>query len=200
VNILKEWERDPPVHPMHTMAALWYDFKERREDPKSPVYRFRDDIPDLCAQQKDGKEALRIAVNSIRPNGKMHNHQSKVSAALPTLRGHLIAHYDLLIESANFAELHSLIWIKKLHGIGPMTVYDVSVRFGAWLGLKPEAIYIHAGTKAGLKALGVKPKYTWSHIVRMEQLPPILRRKDPDEVEDFLCTYRMAFELLKERT
>lgn len=199
MNILKEWERDPPIEPMTSMPALWHDFKRRREDPKSPVCRFRDDIPDWCREQLDGTEALRIAVRSKRPNGKMHNHQSKVSPALPRFEAVLVQRYHLLIRCKTFGQLHALLEILATTGIGPMTIYDVAVRFGAWLDLEPEVIYIHAGTAAGLRALGIKPMYS-ERSIPMEILPRILRRKSADEVEDFLCTYRLAFErIINER-
>lgn len=195
MNILKEWERDPPAEPMTSVPALWYDFIRRREDPKSPVCRFRDNIPDACAQDGSAAMAMRRAVRSIRPNGKMHNHQSKVSPALPALEQALEERMTTLIRMENFHQLWVMIGILRTPGIGPMTTYDVAVRFGAWLGLKPERIYIHAGTAAGLKALGVSVK-GFGDTIPMEMLPRILRRKDPDTVEDFLCTYRLAFERL----
>ena len=47
-----------------------------------------------------------------------------------------------------------------------------------------------------MKALGLSTKrLEWTFP--MELLPAILRNKDADEVEDFLCTYRLAFEGLK---
>jgi hypothetical protein len=195
LNIIKEWERDPPHEPMTSMPALWYDFKRRREDPRSPVCRFRDNIPDWCAEQSDGMRALSIAVRSIRPNGKMHNHQSKVSRALPRYEQHLLSRYDLLVHAASFAQLYIMLEMFATPGIGPMTIYDVAVRFGAWLELEPDRIYIHAGTSAGLRALGLKP-WPGEMTMPMEVLPRVLRRKPADEVEDFLCTYRLAFERL----
>jgi len=175
------------------MTALWYDFKRRRRDPKSPVCRFRDTIPDECARQDKALDSLRMAVRSIRPNGKMHNHQSKVSAALPALEKELLFHLPALMEAQTFGQLHALIGALKTPGIGPMTVYDVAVRFGAWRGLSPKYIYVHAGTAAGLKALGIKPQ---GGRISMGKLPVVLQTKDADTVEDFLCTYRLAFERL----
>jgi hypothetical protein len=196
MNILKEWERDPPNGPVDTMTGLWYDFKRRRRDPKSPVCRFRDNIPDACAAADSPYEALSLAVRSIRPNGKMHNHQSKVSKALPALEERLMESIGALTKATTFGQLYSMIELRSGHGIGPMTIYDVAVRFGAYLGVKPDAIYLHAGTLAGLKALGLKTR-GWFLSFPMELLPAILRNKDPDEVEDFLCTYRLAFERLR---
>ena len=115
---------------------------------------------------------------------------------MPALEEKLASRMRLLTQAQSFGQLYATIDILATPGIGPMTVYDVAVRFGAWLGLKPEAIYIHAGTKAGLRALGWTTK-SYERTFPMELLPAVLRNKDPDEVEDFLCTYRLAFEGLK---
>ena len=192
MDIMKEWQRDPPRTEMTTMTALWYDFKRRRRDPASPICRFRDDIPDACARDGNAEVALRRAVRSIRPNGKMHNHQSKVSKTLPLLEEKLMDNIRVLTKAEKFGQLYHTIEMLAPKGIGPMTTYDVSVRFGAYLGLKPDVVYLHAGTQAGLKALGLSTKrLEWTFP--MELLPAILRNKDADEVEDFLCTYRLAF-------
>jgi len=175
------------------MTALWYDFKRRRRDPKSPVCRFRDNIPEACAQDITALDALRRAVRSKRPNGKMHNHQSKVSKTLPLLEDKLVGSINALCKSDSFGMLYNSIELRAPKGIGPMTTYDVAVRFGAYLNLKPDRIYLHAGTLAGLKALGLDTKGWWQTFP-MELLPAILRNKDADTVEDFLCTYRLAFE------
>jgi hypothetical protein len=190
VNIEREWEKRPPKEPMTSMRALWRDFSWRRNDPTSPICTGRDNIPEYCAEARSEAEALRRAVRSIRPNGKMHNHQSKVSRALPKFEYVLMRRLDKLVECETFNQLYWMIDTLKTEGIGPMTVYDVAVRFGAKLELEPEKIYIHAGTKSGLLALGIETK---DASIPMELLPYPLRSRLPDVVEDFLCTYRMAF-------
>lgn len=194
MNIEREWELRPPVEPMTSIRALWRDFVWRRNDPTSPICTGRDNIPEYCVEAPTVAEALVRAVRSIRPNGKMHNHQSKVSKSLPKFEYRLMRSVDALArECENFNQLYWAINSMRTEGIGPMTVYDVSVRFGAKLGLIPEKIYIHAGTKAGLQALGIETK---DDSVPMELLPYPLRHRVPDVVEDFLCTYRLAFEKL----
>jgi hypothetical protein len=191
VNIEKEWRRDPPLTKMDNLDALWLDFVRRRADPASPVRRFRDDIPNWCREAPGPRVALWRAVRSKRPSGKMHNHQSKVTPALPAFGLSLSRRLKALMKSEDFHQLYVLMGLLAPKGIGPMTIYDVATRFGAYLGLKPEYIYIHAGTKAGLQALGIATK---GHpFISMDMLPVELQDKDPDTVEDFLCTYRSAF-------
>lgn len=193
MNIEKEWERDPPTRPMNSLENLWRDFMKRRADPASPVCRFRDNIPEYCQEADNAREALRRAVASIRPNGKMHNHQSKVSSSLPNFFSILSRRRGHLAVSPSFDVLYHRIKRLAPKGIGEMTVYDVAVRFGAYLGLKPEMIYMHAGTRSGLNAL-MGTKFGPRHeVMPMWLLPAELQDKDPDTVEDFLCTYRSAF-------
>jgi hypothetical protein len=193
MNILREWELRPPREPMTSMAALWRDFTWRRADPTSPICTQRDNIPDWCKEASSPREALERAVRSKRPNGKMHNHQSKVSKALPKYERVLTENLPMLAASGTFDRLHRVMTRLAPAGIGPMTVYDVAVRFGAYLNLEPDVIYVHAGTEAGLKAIGF---VTIEGTVPMWRLPFILRNRRPDDVEDFLCTYRIAFEQL----
>src|SRR5262245_26677846 len=93
---------------MTTVTALWYDFKRRRRDPASPVNYNRDNIPDACAADGSAEVALRRAVRSIRPNGKMHNHQSKVSRALPAYEENLVKHIRALTHAETFGALYYL--------------------------------------------------------------------------------------------
>lgn len=193
MNILREWELRPPREPMTSMAALWRDFTWRRADPTSPICTQRDNIPDWCKEASSPREALERAVRSKRPNGKMHNHQSKVSKALPKYEYVLTQNLPLLATSKHFDKLHRSMWLIRTDGIGPMTVYDVAVRFGAYLSLEPDRIYVHAGTKAGLEALGIR---VLGDTVNMKRLGFTLQNRRPDDVEDFLCTYRIAFDQL----
>ena len=45
--------------------------------------------------------------------------------------------------------------ISPIYGAGPVMIYDTSLRIGAFLKLKPELIYLHAGARSGAKALGI---------------------------------------------
>lgn len=196
MNIKQEWEKRPPRFQPKCLADLWDDFVWRRSLPDSPINTRRDNIPDWCAEAPSARIALKRAVASRRPNGKMHNHQSKVSAALPSLYLVLSRNLRHLCSSKSFDNLHTRIARLAPKGIGEMTVYDVSVRFGAYLGLKPEMIYMHAGTRGGLNAM-MGTKFGSRHkVFPMWLMPMELQEEDPDEVEDFLCTYRDAFELV----
>jgi hypothetical protein len=63
---------------------------------------------------------------------------------------------------SSFDELFQMVdnAIGGIHGIGPLTVYDTACRIGEYLNLKPEKIYLHAGTRAA--------KYAPGHLVSVE--------------------------------
>ena len=66
-------------------------------------------------------------------------------------------------------------------------VYDTSLRVGAYLGLTPRFVYLHAGARAGAKALGLN---AGTKKLAMSDLPHELQVLAPEEVEDFLCIYK----------
>lgn len=69
-------------------------------------------------------------------------------------------------------------------------VYHTALHIGAKLGLKPDKIYLHRGTRAGARKLGVN---TRSATLSVDSLPTPLRVLDPREAEDFLCIYKARF-------
>jgi len=94
-------------------------------------------------------------------------------------------------------EIHGLRSFRDVHrelegrigdfpGIGPLTVYDLALAIGAHLGFEPEAVYLHAGTAAGARALGLD---TEAGTLSIDVLPPAFRKLRCYEVEDCLCIY-----------
>jgi hypothetical protein len=89
--------------------------------------------------------------------------------------------------SADFRVLHDVVErsIRPIRGIGELAVYDFSLRIGAFLGLSPTMVYLHAGARDGARALGLKG-------VRLDprELPPAFSKLSPAEIEDCLCIYK----------
>jgi hypothetical protein len=93
----------------------------------------------------------------------------------------------------SFSELHSLFHslLVKIFGVNELYVYDAAQRMGAFLGLKPKQVYLHAGVRKGTTALGLDVKgRPW---VEMDNLPRALRGVSADHLENFLCIYRKHF-------
>jgi hypothetical protein len=77
--------------------------------------------------------------------------------------------------------------IGSIRGIGPWVVYDTALRIGPFLGLEPEHVYLHRGTREGARQ--VTPK--WRQLtLEVTDLPEAFRTLRPHEIEDCLCVYK----------
>jgi hypothetical protein len=96
----------------------------------------------------------------------------------------------------SFDELHGLVrrTIGRISGIGPLTVYDTTHRIGAFLKLRPEFVYLHAGVCSGAKALGLDYR---ADKLPMSALPKAFQRLLPEQAEDCLCIYKDELKRLR---
>jgi hypothetical protein len=94
-----------------------------------------------------------------------------------------------LERATSFDDLHERVGaaIGSLQGIGELTVYDTALRIGAKLGHLPKAVYLHAGTRAGARALGLDWK---AEVLPIRAFPAELRVLAPHEIEDCLCIFK----------
>lgn len=142
------------------------------------------------SEQSSIGNAIRQAALAINCEGKRYSHQRRLSQSI------LDEAYEILINESvsfvdigSFEELHSLIerLVINKKGIGPLYVYDTSLRIGAYLGLLPRKIYLHAGTREGARALGLNWR---SGFLSISELPSELHDLKPHEIEDFLCIFK----------
>ena len=89
----------------------------------------------------------------------------------------------------DFDDLYSVIddEIGTIPGVGKLMTYDTALRIGANMRLEPRLVYLHAGTSKGAKRLGLS---TREGVLRPKDIPPVLRRLSPREIEDCLCIYK----------
>lgn len=127
--------------------------------------------------------------NSLRL--KRHSHQYRIPGKiLVRAKTKLQERAMQIARVASFESLHDLVekTILPIHGIGPLTVYDIALRIGTFLKLEPKLIYLHAGAREGAKAIKLSGK-----TIQRRQLPKELRRLSPAEIEHCLCIYRKNF-------
>ncbi len=68
-------------------------------------------------------------------------------------------------------------------------VYDTAIRIGARFDLEPVKVYVHAGTRDGVRALGLDGGQS---VIEMHELPEPIRRLSGREAEDLLCRYKSS--------
>lgn len=194
MNIEREWKRKPPKHNVSTLRGLWADWSWRRADPESPLYRNRDDLVDFCANDcQTLSHAIAFAVESVRPNGKLHNHQSRVPQKVRDMfKDRLLtpSARARIYRAATFGHLHEVLSEFAPVGIGPVTLYDIATRIGAYQMLEPDVLFLHAGPKLGAARLLGPEAVRGRECLSMAEFPYPLNRQRADEVEDFLCVYR----------
>jgi hypothetical protein len=132
--------------------------------------------------------AVRRASFATTPDGKRYHHQRRLSTA--TLEAlHALLRRAPLARCRSFHELHTMVRrvIGPVPGVGRLMIYDTALRIGAKLGLEPERVYLHAGTRDGARNLGLDWR---AESVEMKELPAELRRLKAHQVEDVLCIYK----------
>lgn len=200
MDITKLFEKAPPREPLLTLATLVRDWNWRTA-PGGGLDLRRDAVVAYTGEAKNFRQAVYRAVASRDRNGKMHNHQTKVPELIRQEFGGRIVgvwQYDWPNRSPrSFDGLYDALVELRPKGIGPVTTYDVAVRLGAWLGLRPGSLYLHAGVRQGWEALW-GPELRHRHLrgcfrVGRYNWPKELQEMDADDLEDFLCTYRAVF-------
>lgn len=92
-----------------------------------------------------------------------------------------------LARAHSFTDLYNRVEsaVDHIAMIGPLTIYDIAHRIGAYLGLEPQEVYLHAGTLEGAQALGFR-----SSMLRKGDLPRAFQRLSAAEIEDCLCIFK----------
>ena len=135
-------------------------------------------------------KAIKVSILAVDQRGKRLPHQRRIpEEALRRACAALLFKATEINNCRNFSELHEIVHatIKPIHGIGELVIYDTALRIGAFLGIEPTEVFIHAGTRSGAKALGFKAPMK---ALDMRTLPIELQSLEPHQVEDFLCIYK----------
>lgn len=123
------------------------------------------------------------------PDGRRYDHQRRLpDAVLQEVRGRL--QMGGFQRCQGFDDVFKVVdeSIGDVRGVGELMVYDTALRIGAYLGLLPQVIYLHRGTRVGARALGLNTPTAGTLLI--EDLPPELRVLEPHEVEDVLCIFK----------
>lgn len=144
--------------------------------------------------QPDLATAVDTAAKATNSQGKRYAHQCRIKKV--AMRKALAALRDAVAEiekAVDFDELYAAIYaaVGEIKGIGDLYVYDTAFRVGAYLGLAPRRVYLHAGTRAGARKLGLTTRGR-PHVEakEVEAEAPEFAELSPAEMEDVLCIYK----------
>lgn len=134
--------------------------------------------------------AIESAALATDECGKRFDHQRRIKrASLRHARTAFLGALSTLRDCKSFDDLHSLVCAltANIAGLGELYRYDTCLRLGAYMGLSPTRVYLHAGTRVGAKALGFPANVP--HLDSRE-LPAEFQVLEPYEIEDVLCIYK----------
>jgi hypothetical protein len=123
-------------------------------------------------------------------DGKRYSHQHRLKRQdLKAGTNKLRERIPEIKACQSFSELHEIVCsiTETINGLGPLYAYDTALRLGANLGIAPDRVYLHAGTRAGAKALGLN---YWQAFLPVRDFPAPVRALAPDRIESFLCLYK----------
>ncbi|MGH7053410.1 MAG: hypothetical protein ACREFA_06290 [Stellaceae bacterium] len=179
---------------LRTYADVMADYRRRygqahRAEMRmfgNPRQTLKEAIWRACMSQiptKPGTRSKRHPHQRLIPNGVLSN----AAASLEEQENEIHA-------AADFAALHALV-AASIPGNKELLIYDVAHRIGAYVGLRPVEVYLHAGTRKGVAGLGLNAA---GKSLPMASLPEGLRDVEPAEAEDILCIYRIALTRIRQ--
>jgi len=169
-----------------TLARIVRHYREKfKPDAEAELDDFRD--------ARSLADVLNRAGMAINSQGDKFPHQWRIKCdALPKARQALIAAAGRIRACHTFDSLIHIVssTAGQVNGIGDLYVYDTSLRIGSYLGLYPDTVYLHAGTKDGAKFLNLSVRRP---SIPRNEFSPELRRLQAWEIEDILCIYKNRF-------
>jgi hypothetical protein len=145
---------------------------------------------DRFANQRTLSYAIEKAGIAENSKGKRYSHQRRLKkTSIKKALCALQEASDEIGRARSFDDLFEVIRaaVRSIPGIGELYVYDTSLRIGAQLNFFPRQVYLHAGTRAGARALGLNHR---AHALSVSALPKEFRALEPHELEDVLCIFK----------
>jgi hypothetical protein len=160
----------------------------------------RDNHITHCCNQEGLSNAISIAAKSIDQQGKIHSHQRRIGRKNLEIFAEKLMCKELEISRANtFDEILEIVESVKLTGIGKLVYYDTAERIGYYKNCFPEKIYLHAGTRTGIRNFLGDKKIRGKKFIHLSELPNELQslNLNASEWENIFCIYKKSFEVNK---
>jgi hypothetical protein len=142
------------------------------------------------------RAAIEVAARSVDRRGRRYSHQYRIPRqAIAHATAALVAVERQLARAASFDDVHRIVTeqLRDVAGVGELYSYDTAFRIGAYLRHFPARVYLHAGTRAGARALNLDCR---KGFLEMNEIPAALRHRKAHEIEDILCIYKDRFSRL----
>lgn len=153
-------------------------------------YKIKKDENNVCPNSINNLEdAIIFAAQATDSTGKRFLHQRRIrKKCLMHFRDNILRYRENINNANSFEDLHAIVEKARIYGIGELAVYDTAQRIGQYMGLYPNYVYMHAGTRSGARNLiGEKARM---NMVDKTEFPESFRKLSCAEIEDILCIYK----------
>lgn len=143
-----------------------------------------------CEMQPDLLSAIRVAALAENNHLKRHPHQYRLQKVkMQAFLENLVENSNAIGKAQYFDDLYNIVDRCKVKGVARLAVYDTANRIGRYLGLNPQFIYLHAGTRKGVEKLIGK---VVDSKISKDQLPEPFKSSNLSaaELEDIMCIYK----------
>ena len=138
------------------------------------------------------EDAIKVAT-AQGSEKKKHSHQYLIpQQCLEEFCEILLARKDLMMSVKRFNDLYAIVKEASIKGIGELCIYDTTERIGTFLGVLPDEVYLHRGTRVG--AVRLLGKVKKNRLVKTD-FPFPFQRDDLScaEIEDIIFIYKDKF-------
>lgn len=128
---------------------------------------------------------------------KRHAHQRRIKpAALYEALKTLSFKIEELKGCKSFDQIFKCVssYCSEIKGLGPLYIYDTSLRIGAFSKKLPKQVHLQAGALIGARALGLDLK---NLEIPVSAFPKSMQQLAAHEIEDFLCIYKDDLKKIK---
>jgi hypothetical protein len=174
------------ANPLENFAAEYLEIHSQSHKETEAWFKGIDE-----AQAVEAAALLMVPTRS--GNGrKRHDHfrwhsSGKFTIAAKVLTDQMV---DLRVAAvADFDTLHQFVTEKLLpiKGLGPLAFYDISLLLGYHYGVRPQYVYLHAGSLKGARCILLQSNV--NKRVEVDFFPYAFRRLTAAQIEDLLCIY-----------
>jgi len=134
--------------------------------------------------------AISRAALALDERGKRHRHQRRLKRqALEDARAALLVATPALSQAPSFDAIFAIVETATgpIKGLGDLYSYDTALRIGAYLGLDPTTVYLHAGARRGATKVGLDSR---DRALPVSRFPAELASLKPRDIENLLCIYK----------
>jgi hypothetical protein len=183
---------------------MWFEFSSRASFLDSYIAHYSS-LPDLKSAIINGCSAKFKILHEGKEYELKHTHQEEFiddkgnqkgvnDLVLSTMAVKIALKEKELSEALSFDEVYEIVKLCKVTGFGELSIYDTAVRISAYLGFKPNRVFLHAGTRIGAKSLekkgllgeGLSEKDT----LPVCDFPQPVHKLDALQLENFLCSFK----------